>query len=213
MRLPLDRTRRRSVRARRGGSRAATRAAFTLLEVMVAVAILALSLTAIFASEGGAIKTAHRARKMSAAANLARCKMGEIEEMVARDGLPAIEAHDRDECCEGAELEGFECEWRIERIVLPDELDMGEDGDAISELGDQAGATETLDNMMAGGMGDSDGLASMAFAIAFPALKPAIEEQVRRATVTIRWEEGRVERSFDVVQFLVAEQPPDLEEE
>jgi prepilin-type N-terminal cleavage/methylation domain-containing protein len=50
-----------SARQRRGGS------AFTLLEVMVAIAILAVSLTAIFSSEAGAIKMAHRARKMGMA--------------------------------------------------------------------------------------------------------------------------------------------------
>ena len=34
-------------------------AGFTLLEVLVAISILALSMTAIFAAEGGAIKMAH----------------------------------------------------------------------------------------------------------------------------------------------------------
>src|SRR5690606_3853502 len=51
---------------------------FTLLEVMVAVAILALSLVAIFSSEGGAIRAGARARQMSAATLLARCKMAEV---------------------------------------------------------------------------------------------------------------------------------------
>ena len=54
----------------------------------------------------------------------------------------------------------------------------------------------------------ADAFTEMAIGIAFPVLKPAIEEQVRRATVKITWSEGSREHSFDVVQFLVAEQPP-----
>ncbi|HJK97507.1 MAG TPA: type II secretion system protein, partial [Polyangiaceae bacterium LLY-WYZ-14_1] len=82
---------------------------FTLLEVMVAIAILGLALTAIFSSEAGAIKTAHRARKMQVATLLARCKMGELEEQLLEEGFPAIESRGSDECCEDAEQEGFEC--------------------------------------------------------------------------------------------------------
>ena len=50
-------------------------------------------------------------------------------------------------------------------------------------------------------------MSSMAIELTFPVLKPMIEEQVRRADVRISWPEGDVVRSFDVVQFLVAEQP------
>ena len=53
---------------------------------------------------------------------LARCKMGEIEEQVLREGLPAVSANGIDECCETGEVEGFECEWEIMRIVLPDAI-------------------------------------------------------------------------------------------
>ena len=46
----------------------------------------------------------------------------------------------------------------------------------------------------------------MALQIGFPILKPFFEEQVRRATVKVRWQEGPRETGFDVVQFLVSEQ-------
>ena len=63
-----------------------TRPGFTLLEVMIAVAILGLSLTAIFSSEVGAANVAQRARRQNIAATLARCKMGEIDEVIAIEG-------------------------------------------------------------------------------------------------------------------------------
>lgn len=202
-----------------GRSRAAV-AAFTLLEVMIAVGILAVGLTAIFSSQGQAMKVAHRARKLNVATLLARCKMEELEEQVLREGLPAVDDSGSDECCEGAEVEGFTCDWEMIRVVLPDETEVGAEedeeegpGGALAGLtgGDPGDATAALDGMLAGagGMGGvGDAFTEMAIGIAFPVLKPAIEEQVRRANVTVRWKEGDVEREFDVVQYLVAEQPP-----
>ena len=60
---------------------------FTLLEVMVATAILGLGLTAILSAQAGAFATAAHARNLSVATTLARCKMGEIEEHLYRDGI------------------------------------------------------------------------------------------------------------------------------
>lgn len=198
---------------------------FTLMEVMVAVGILAIGLTAVFSSEGQAIKVGTRAQHMNVAALMARCKMSELEEQVLREGLPAIDDQGHDACCEGAELDGFECEWKMERVVMPDDLfgsedDLlgGEDDDsssASSVLDDDGAQTAALDSMLGGaqGIGGGDAFAEMAIGIAFPVMKPAIEEQVRRATVTVRWREGTSTREFDVVQFLVAEQPIAVEEE
>jgi len=187
---------------------------FTLLEVMIAVAILGLSLTAIFSSEVGAANVAARARRQNVAATLARCKMGEIEQVIAIEGLPAIEKKDTDGCCEHAPVEGFECDWLVERIILPEFGAQGgeeEDEDGVvttskrinQEL-DEAATAETTQQVLAG---ESGNLAMLALQLGFPILKPFLEEQVRRATVTVRWKEGPKERGFDVIQFLVSEQP------
>ncbi|HJK95366.1 MAG TPA: type II secretion system protein [Polyangiaceae bacterium LLY-WYZ-15_(1-7)] len=214
-----------TTRQRRGG-------AFTLLEVMVAIGILGLGLVSIFSSEVQSMKVGQRAQQMNVASLLARCKMGEIEEQVARDGLPAIDDQGVDGCCEDAEVEGFECEWSIERIVLPDDTgayseelggEEGEGGSPLdSVLGDESAQVNTLDGLLSGdtgglggmggmGMGGGDGLTSFAIGLAFPVLKPSIEEQVRRATVRVKYGPDG-ERGFDVVQYLVAEQPPRVEE-
>ncbi|MCU0676634.1 MAG: prepilin-type N-terminal cleavage/methylation domain-containing protein [Myxococcota bacterium] len=205
--------------------RLATTSGFTLMEVMVAVGILALGLTAIFSSQGQAIKVGTRAQHMNIAALMARCKMSELEEQVLKEGLPAIDDSGRDGCCEGAELEGFECEWRLDRVVLPDDAlteeglegEEGEGGEGAGPTGilsDESAQTGAIDSMLGGGggLGGGDGFAEMAIGIAFPVLKPAIEEQVRRASVVVRWREGTSTREFDVVQYLVAEQPPRVEE-
>lgn len=179
---------------------------FTLLEVMVAIAILALSLTAIFSSQVGAVRTAARARHINTAALLARCKMGEVEEQIADEGLPAVDDSGRDECCEGAEVRGYRCEWRIDRVVLPGEVGVGGE-DEEGGLGAEGGPALAIGDFLGGGS-DSSGLAEMAIGLAYPVLKPHIEEQVRRVNVEVFWLEGQSERSFDVVQYVVAEQPP-----
>jgi general secretion pathway protein I len=91
-----------------------------LIEVMVAVVILAVGLASLFTSEAGAVRIAQRARTTTIATMLARCKMGEVEERVAKEGWPAERIDGRDECCEGGEHDGFKCEWKVERIVLPE---------------------------------------------------------------------------------------------
>jgi len=192
---------------------------FTWLEVMIAVAILGLSLTAIFSSEVGAANVAARARRQNVAATLARCKMGEIEQVIAIEGLPAIEKKDTDACCEHAPVEGFECDWLVERIVLPELGAQGdEEGDEDSEVTtserinqelDEAETAETTQQVLAG---ESGNLAMLALELGFPILKPFLEEQVRRATVTVRWKEGPKERGFDVIQFLVSEQPAPVDD-
>lgn len=194
---------------------------FSLLEVIIAIAILALGFTALFAAQTQAAQTAYVARGTATAAMLARCKMGEIEEEITRNGLPAIDDQGRGECCEGTDIAGYECEWKIERVVLPDDfgdegglLGDGEEESAGPDIGalaaDQDAQNVALNGMLngGGGGGGGGGLAEMAISIAYPVLKPSIEEQVRRATVTISWSEGQRSPSFEVVQYLVAEQPP-----
>ncbi len=190
---------------------------FTLLEVMIAVAILGLSLTAIFSSEVGAANVAQRARRQNVAATLARCKMGEIEEIIAVEGLPALEKKDTDNCCEHAPVEGFECEWIVERVILPVlGAQEGDEEDEDLSLADQTSRrqTELYDEMDSGAAapedvlaGEAGSLTTLALQLGFPILKPFFEEQVRRATVRIRWKEGPDERGFDVTQYLVSETP------
>lgn len=191
---------------------------FTLLEVIVSVAILGVSLVAIFGSESGAMRTASRARHYQVATLLGRCKMGEIEEQVLREGFPAVDDSERDECCEGAEVEGYRCEWSLEPVTLP--AAAAESATAASgpqrpqtteEMASQAmGQVGTAGDFLAGG-GNRGGLESMLLQIAVPVLTPAIEAQVRRATVKVLWQEGVVERTFDVAQFLVNERQPNTE--
>jgi hypothetical protein len=78
-----------------------------------------------------------------------------------------------------------------------------------NETLDEVQAAETTQQVLAG---ESGNLAMLALELGFPILKPFLEEQVRRATVTVRWKEGPKERGFDVIQYLVSEQPAPVDE-
>ena len=235
---------------------------FTLLEVMIAVVILAIGLSSLFTSEAGAIRIAQRARTTTIATLLARCKMAEIEEKVSKgSGWPTTSIDERDECCEGGEHDGFRCEWKVERIKLPDVQEEGDekDGDGkkkgdgkakaegeggkdapkggggildqlvdVSKGGEDERMSAITDVLSGGGAtgassgkerGDGgldystgeaeegvDPIGSMVMGMAFPVMKPAIEEGVRRASVRVLWKEGDKEQEFELTQFLVSEQ-------
>lgn len=194
----------------------------TLIEVIIALVMLAIGLTALFSSEVSAVKVSARAWKLNVATLLARCKMAEVEEKMLKEGFPALLDKGRDPCCEDAKVEGFRCEWKVERIVLPDLAQAGidENGaegaedsapDPLDQLTDQfqgAGAagdpTGGISSAIGSGVGDS-AMAGIAMSYAFPIFKPTIEDRVRRATVKVIWDEGDKQRDFESVQFLVSE--------
>ncbi len=92
--------------------------AFTLLEVLVAIAILGLGLVVILSSQAGLFSSASRGEHLTVASNLLRCKMSEIELTLAQKGFSLTDENDEGECCEN-ESEGYTCSWKIERVELP----------------------------------------------------------------------------------------------
>jgi general secretion pathway protein I len=131
------------------------RRGFTLIEVMIAVVILAVGMSSLFTSEAGAVRIAQRARTTTIATLLARCKMGEIEERIFKEGWPGEQIDGRDECCDGAEHDGFKCEWKVERIVMPDVA--GEEDGATGGMTAGAKARDKKDSDKGKERGDSKG--------------------------------------------------------
>jgi len=46
------------------------------------------------------------------------------------------------------------------------------------------------------------GLAAMALSIVYPTLKPMLEASIRRITVSVKWNEGSKQRSFDIAEYV-----------
>lgn len=161
---------------------------FTLLEVMVALAILGLGLTVILSSQTGLLAAVGRVRGETYAQNLLRCRMTEIELDLSMTGFSLLDETDSGECCEDEDEPGYTCEWKIESVELPDpsaveqELsEAGTDGDASAdadadvdpdELGAEApsstsgptgimGALSTIEQSGGSALGSGSGLSDL----------------------------------------------------
>lgn len=203
-----------------------SRRGFTLLEVMVAMAILAMGMTIILSSQAGLFATAQRVQSETHAASLMRCKMNEIELGLLEDGYPLIEQTDSGECCEDEDND-FTCEWAIQTVELPqpatfadtEEFDVGEEDEAsaaVSPFGAASGvgALPTQGDALTGVSGMSDlagelgesaeggGMVSMALGLVYPTLKPMLEASIRKVKVSVIWHEGEKERRLDAVQYV-----------
>jgi general secretion pathway protein I len=114
---------------------------FSLLEVMMAVGILGLALTVILSAQGGIAAGNKSAEHMGNAVHLARCKMTEQEERLLKLGYPEMDLVDTDlPCCEGAEIPGFRCDIRVEKVQLPNPISTAEDAGASLSLSASASA-------------------------------------------------------------------------
>src|SRR5277367_323652 len=122
------------------------RRGFSLLEVMFAVALFGAVVTFILSAQGGLIASNKRAATMSQAVELARCRMSELEEKELKLGYPEIEEKDTSTiCCDDQEVEGFSCDWQVDRVKLPETTALGGDAGLSSLLGGGLGLDAGLD--------------------------------------------------------------------
>lgn len=208
---------------------------FTLLEVLVAVAILGLGLTIVLSAQTGVFWSYSRARHLSQAPGLLRCKMSEVEFDLIKLGFPLMDQTSDGECCESQMATGYTCEWKVQKVVLPvmppggvlsADGGMGMGGGVGGGLGalgslatlQQSGGSALgahaqvgdLTNMM-GPTASMAGIAPMVMGIVYPDLKPMLEASIRKITVTVRWKEGETDRDLQVIQYVTNPQQGGLD--
>jgi general secretion pathway protein I len=164
---------------------------FTLLEIMVAVAILSATLVVMLSIVTNNVRSTNHAKMTTAATFLARNKMVDIEDEILDQGFT-----DNDELGEGTfrDLGYPQFRWQttIERIDLPSDL--------AGKARDQA-TTDKMDakdpmSMLTGFMG------GMMSGFIDP-IRIGLQESVRKVTVRVLWDEhGRRDQNFEVVQYL-----------
>ncbi|HEY0468286.1 MAG TPA: type II secretion system protein [Polyangiaceae bacterium] len=207
--------------------------AFTLLEVLVAIAILGLGLTVILGSQVGLFTNAARGEHLTIATNLARCKMSEIEVDLLKFGYQLTDVTDDGPCCsddQGGDI--YHCAWKIERVTLPElplsNMDGGAPaaGDAgldlgpISllaglgqpggqSLGDKSNPTDLAKTL--GNAPSPMGLAPMMMSMVYPTLKPMLEASIRKVSVTVSYKEGKFDRELLVTQYVTNPQQGQLD--
>ncbi len=104
---------RQTGRAGRGGG------GFTLLEVMLGLALLGLGLTVLIKSAANSIFSARQAHMMGVVTDLARGKMYEIEEILLKDGFSDTEVHEDDKTFEEEGWPGVHYSFKVEEVELP----------------------------------------------------------------------------------------------
>jgi prepilin-type N-terminal cleavage/methylation domain-containing protein len=163
-------------RRRRGG--------FTLLEVMIALAILSFWLVMLIRTTAGNLARVQENQMIGVGADLARDKMYEIEELLHEEGFQQLE---KEEGGNFADQGWPEIEWRakIEKIELPNLAaltQLGEGGEEDPE-GDGGGILGGMFGMAGGMMGGSAGAALIGSQ--FEMFRQVMEESIRKVTLTI----------------------------
>lgn len=140
----------RSTRARSG---------FTLLEVMISTAILALSLSTIFGSSILASRGTAHARMVTTGGLLAQCRMTEVEAYLRVNGLPETDNQRIDDppefsgerCCDAP----FTCAVRVDKIEMPQPQDVQTGaGDRLLNAASGAASGSSYNALGGGGGGD-----------------------------------------------------------
>jgi len=205
---------------------APSRGGFTLLEVMISLAILSLSLVAISGLNGGAIAMEAYSRRATEATLLLRAKMNDLEDQLHKDGFSDFD-DDKRGTFEDEGAPGYS--WRAE-ILKPDlQIDatqllslfgMGPNkpGDAsntgsASSTAPAPGTGSPLAQGIAaaaGMLGQSGGAAAMAGGPIAGVLQgqaqsfiETIKKSVREVRVTVSWQDGKDERSITATQEIV----------
>jgi general secretion pathway protein I len=194
--------------------------AFTLLEVLVAIAILGLGLTVILSSQVGLFSSSQRAEQLSVAVGLARCRMAETELELVENGYPLIDQNDEGPCCDDEDEGSFRCSWKVETVELPQPTLGALDGEGDSTGFGPLGALQEIQATKGANLGENPSLGSVAgvmseaaaggtqtmaplvMGLVYPDLKPMLEASIRKLTVSVTWKEGKNDRELAVTQFV-----------
>ncbi len=212
--------------ARRHVSRAAPRrrraSGFTLLEVMVALALLAAALMAIADLSGNALRNHAYARDLSAATLLARGKMAELEQTYEDEGFRDFDQIDDGDFSDAGRAD---VRWHLE--LLRPSSDLSADQLVSMMTGSGIDPQDLITKLMGGGAATTAAGSSStgpsqptttASGPALGALTGLIQTQVtafgetlkqsfREMRLTVSWRDGNAPRSFTVTTHLVVLNP------
>jgi prepilin-type N-terminal cleavage/methylation domain-containing protein len=165
---------------------------FTLLEIMVALAILSSTLVVLLRIVTNNVRATNHAKMTTAATFLARTKMVELEDTVLYDGF--IETNEfKNGTFKTEGYPQFRWDTSIERIELPTNLAQQTQDEARAATDKAKGDPMAMMSGFLGGM----------MSTFIEPIRIGLQESVRKVTVRVSWDEiGRRDQSFEVVQYL-----------
>jgi general secretion pathway protein I len=188
------------MRARRG---------FTLLEVMIALALLGLGMVVLIKSTTGNIRTAKRAQMMGVATDLSRSKMYDIEEKLLKDGFTETDQSEEGRTFDEEGWPEVKYSYKVEQIELPSfeqlqAISQGQGSAAGSGGGSGAGSDgesgafqdsalggmiSMLGGGFAGGSQDIDAKGGASFIQgAYQIIQEGLKASIRKVTLTVTFD-------------------------
>ncbi len=181
-------------------------AGFSLLEMMVAIAVLAVAMTAIMSAQQASMNATVMIKRGQTAAMLVRGIVYAIEEEYRVEGFPENSLEDRD--CEVPDDfdKIYECRYSLERFDLePEQMQalvdqsfgglMGEGGLGNIQSGDRSGLSNTMEGLVTG-QTEMGGMNLSGLAFLLPFLGPEGEALMSLCNINI----GAMMMSFMGVQ-------------
>lgn len=166
------------------GRRAVKNNGFTLVEIMIAIAILSIGLLSIYTAQGNSLRASGTAERIQTAAMLARQimteKMIEVDKKLKKGAFPDDKEEETGEF--EAPFEDYRWEYSVRKVEIPIGTGGGGGGDA-AEVGEGEAANQAPESAQ-------NSLAQM--------VKKKLSDTVREINVRIIWEELGEEQSIKV---------------
>jgi|SRR5690625_269499 len=175
---------------------------FTILEVLIAVAILAIATTALLGTQSRSVVQNDHGRQLSTAAMLAHDQMIHLQNKMKKDGFKSDRERERG-TFEGREYRDF----RWEAIIDP--IDMRPE-DLSSQLQGQLLGTTEDEGSLSGSNAINAQLPTMLGMITMM-IQNITDQRIRRVTLAVHWEDLKGEHTFTLRQFVVLMEPPEGE--
>jgi type II secretion system protein I len=170
--------------------RGSAQSGFTLLEVLIAVAILAVSLSSLMGSQLNSMAATRYARDITAAALLAEYQLVELEFVHRKEGWISSDAeYEGDFSEQGYPNMSWTC--TVHFIELPEYSQLLEAKEGADEAAGKDG-----DNVL-----DAGDKAFGALGMVWPIIKVAIESSIRKVDCTVRWKNGTIPEEFLIQTF------------
>jgi prepilin-type N-terminal cleavage/methylation domain-containing protein len=165
---------------------------FTLLEVMIAVAILGVSMTSLLTSQVASVRATRYAQAITSVAYLAEYQLIEVEWLMEKDGGWVREDRNYEGSFSDLGWPDVRYECLVDFIELPEYSKLRAAKDAAAR------ETDGQTGVYYKSAGDQ---AFTALGLVWPMVKIAIENSIRKVTCKVKWKQGKYKHEMEVATF------------